>query len=55
MTRMARLAQVLQWLLTTVADQAARETGCIRRVRQLTGAVFVQTLVFGWRGRPNAR
>jgi hypothetical protein len=51
---MAQLATVLQRLLTTVAEQAARETGFIKRVRQVTGALFVQTLVFGWLHRPDA-
>ena len=54
MTSMAQLATVLQRLLTTVADQAARETGFSKRVRRVTGALFVQTLMFGWRNRPQA-
>lgn len=54
MTSMAQLATVLQRLLTTVADAAARETGFVQRVRQLTGALFVQTLVFGWLNQPQA-
>lgn len=48
MVSVADLAATLQPLLTTVADAAARESGFIRRVRVLTGAAFVQTLVFGW-------
>lgn len=54
MLSVARLAKTLQPLLTTVADQAARDTGFIKRVRRLTGARFVQTLVFGWLGDPDA-
>jgi hypothetical protein len=50
----ARLAKVLQPLLTTVADAAAAESGFVRRVRKVTGAAFVQALVFGWLGRPDA-
>lgn len=48
------LAQTLQTLLTTEAEQAARETGCVRRVRKLSGARFVQTLVLGWLHDPHA-
>lgn len=54
MVSVADLAATLQPLFTTVADQAARESGFIRRVRALTGASFVQTLVFGWLGDPDA-
>ena len=54
MSSVTCLATTLQPLLTTVADQAARESGFVRRVRRLTGATFVQTLVFGWLGRPDA-
>jgi hypothetical protein len=48
------VAQALQPLVTTVADAAARESGFVRRVRKVTGAAFVQALVFGWLGRPDA-
>jgi hypothetical protein len=48
------VAQALQGLLTTVADAAARESGFVRRARKVTGANFVQALVFGWLGRPDA-
>jgi hypothetical protein len=48
------LAATLQTLLTTEAEQAARETGCVRRVRKLSGATFVQTLVLGWLHDPYA-
>lgn len=54
MVSVADLAATLQPLLTTVADQAAHESGFIQRVRTLTGASFVQTLVFGWLGDPDA-
>jgi DDE family transposase len=54
MCSVPRLAKTLQPLVTTVADEAARETGFVRRVRRLTGATFVQTLVFGWLGQPAA-
>jgi hypothetical protein len=48
------LADTLQTLLTTQADEAARDAGFIRRRRKLSGAVFVQTLVFGWLDNPTA-
>ena len=54
MVSVADLAATLQPLFTTVADRAARESGFIQRVRTLTGASFVQTLVFGWLGDPDA-
>src|SRR5437763_6648008 len=54
MTSIADLLPTLQTLLTTTADQAGRDSGLIRRVRAFTGATFVQTLVFGWLGAPDA-
>jgi hypothetical protein len=54
MVSVTDLAVTLQPLFTSVADQAARESGFIQRVRTLTGASFVQTLVFGWLGDPDA-
>ncbi len=54
MESLAQIAAALQQVLTTVADEAAREVGFIRRRRVWTGAGFVQTLVFGWLGRPEA-
>jgi hypothetical protein len=35
-----RLADALQTLFTTAADQAAQDSGMIQRRRQLTGAQF---------------
>jgi hypothetical protein len=54
MVSVADLAATLQPLFTTSADQAAHDSGFIQRVRTLTGASFVQTLVFGWLGDPDA-
>jgi hypothetical protein len=54
MVSVPRLARALQPLLTTVADAAGRESGFIKRARKVTGANFVQALVFGWLGRPAA-
>lgn len=54
MTSMAGLAQALQTLFTTTADDLARTTGFVQRRRRLTGAVFAQTLVFGLLQTPGA-
>jgi hypothetical protein len=53
MVSVADLAMTLQPLFTSVADRAARDSGFIQRVRTVTGASFVQTLVFGWLGDPD--
>lgn len=54
MTTIPQLAAAVQTIMTTVADQAARETGFVVRQSKLGGAGFVQTLVFGWLGKPMA-
>lgn len=54
MATLAHLVAVIHPLLTTVADEAARASGMIRRQGKVTGATFVQTLVFGWLGAPTA-
>lgn len=54
MTSLAQVAVVLQQVLTTEAEVAAREVGFIRRQRVLTGAAFVQALVLGWLAEPTA-
>ena len=46
------VCDAMQIILTTVANTAARTTGFIRRQRQLTGAGFVQALVFGFLAKP---
>jgi hypothetical protein len=48
------LADTLQTVFTTEADQAAKDSGMIQRQRTITGAGFVQTLVFGWLDDPKA-
>ncbi len=50
----SQVTTAMQTVLTTVADTAARATGFIKRKRKLTGASFVQTLVFGWLSNPAA-
>lgn len=49
------LAAILQTLLTTVADQAAKDSGFVQRVRKITGAGFVQALVLEWMADPQAK
>ena len=54
MTTVPQLAQTLQTLFTTTADAAARSTGFVQRRSKLSGAAFVQALVFGWLANPHA-
>jgi hypothetical protein len=54
MTSVAQLCQTFQRVLTTVAEQAARATRFVQRQSKLTGAKFVQALVFGWWDNPEA-
>lgn len=49
-----QVAREMQEILTTIADEKARETGFVQRASKLSGALFVQTLVFGFLRRPNA-
>jgi hypothetical protein len=49
-----QLADALQTLFTTDADQAAKDSGMIRRRRKISGADFVQALVFHWLENPQA-
>ena len=48
MKTLTQVAGMMQALLTEVADRIGRESGFIQRQRKLSGASFVQTLVFGW-------
>jgi len=50
MTSLTQVAATMQHVLTTVAEEAARTTGCVRRQRAFSGASWVQTLVFGCLG-----
>ena len=54
MTTVPQLAQTLQTVFTTTADGAARATGFVQRRSKLSGAAFVQALVFGWLANPHA-
>ena len=48
------VSTTLQTLLTTTANTLARETGFVQRASKLTGAAFVQMLLFGWLNNPQA-
>lgn len=54
MRSVTHLSKGLQTLLTTTANTLARETGFVQRASKLTGAAFVQTLLFGWLNNPQA-
>ncbi len=54
MTTVADVTQALQALFTTTADRLARRSGFVQRASKLTGAAFVQALVFGWLANPQA-
>jgi hypothetical protein len=54
MTTVSQLTQTLQTVFTTTADAAVRATGFMQRRSKLTGAAFVQALVFGWLAHPHA-
>jgi hypothetical protein len=55
MATIPQVAGVLREVLGPVAERAARATGFVQRASKLTGACFVQTLVFGWLAWPQAR
>lgn len=54
MTSIAQIAKALRTVLTTTANRAARATRFVQRRSKLSGAKFVQTLVFGWLANPEA-
>jgi hypothetical protein len=54
MLSVASLARTVQPLVTTTADEAAAASGFVQRRSKLTGARFVQTLVWGWLASPTA-
>lgn len=54
MSTIARLGKQLQAIMTEVACEAGRISGFVQRERKLTGATFVQALVFGWLANPQA-
>lgn len=54
MNTVPQLSASLQTLLTSIADQAAKESGFVQRRSKLSGSLFVQTLVFGFWNNPHA-
>ena len=54
MSTIAQVAKAMRHVLTTVADEAACRAGFIQRRRKLSGAAFVQALVFAWWANPAA-
>jgi hypothetical protein len=54
MFNVATLAPILQTLMTTTADELARQARFIVRQRELTGADFLQALTFGFLKRRDA-
>ena len=51
---LSQVAKSMQTILTVVADKIAVKTGFVKRIRKLTGSIFIQTLVFGWFSNSNA-
>ena len=54
MVTIPQIAEAMQTVLTTTADQAAHETGFVQRESKMGGASFAQTLVLGWLENPQA-
>ena len=54
MTSVSQVAESLQWVMEERACELARETGCVQRLRKLSGADLVQMLVFGFQQHPHA-
>ena len=54
MSSVPAVAQAMRRVLTDVAQQAAAETGLVKRRSKLTGPGFTQALVFGWQAGPDA-
>ncbi len=54
MNIISQVTSAMQQVLTQVANTAAVATGFIKRRRKISGAAFVQTLVFGWLANPKS-
>ncbi len=54
MSTIPRVADSMRHVLTVAADEAAKNSGFVKRRRKLDGASFVQALVFGWMANPEA-
>lgn len=54
MSLLSGVAQKIQTVLGSVADNLGKSTGFIKRQRKFTGSKFIKTLVFGWIQKPEA-
>lgn len=54
MGSIGEISEAFRSVMTTVATEIARQTGCVRRRSKLSGALLVQTLVLGWWRKPDA-
>ena len=54
MTSIAQVEDTLNRILQERARELARETGCVQREREFTGATLAQTLIFSWQQHPDA-
>ena len=54
MSILLQVPDAMQTILQTVADEAAVNTGLVKRKRKLTGSALTQTLVLGWLETPEA-
>lgn len=48
MSIFSTVAQAMQSVFNKEANELAKETGFIQRVRKITGSNFIKTLLFGW-------
>src|SRR5438309_11355990 len=55
MESVTQIEEHVRSILGPGAEQVARESGFIRRERQVSGSTFAQGLIFGWMHTPDAR
>lgn len=48
MSILTQVSNVMQEILQNVANEVAERCGFVQRIRKLSGAAFIQILVFGW-------
>ena len=48
MNSVTQCVETLERILEEEAEDLARETGFLQREREISGADFVQALIFGW-------
>ena len=53
-TKIPHMAEKLQEILTSKADEMGRMSGFIKRQKKFSGSSFAQTLVFGWLANPSS-